>query len=101
MIKALNEASQLTVTKIVEDAKILTTDTSTMGPEAQALYAMKRQQIMLEMEMAMTDATMAAVVRAAAYTPATATTATPLPLDDAESPAVPEVMEETVTPSSI
>jgi hypothetical protein len=36
MIKALNEASQLAVTKMVEEAKILTTDTSTMGPEEQA-----------------------------------------------------------------
>jgi hypothetical protein len=36
MIKALNEASQLEVTKMIEEAKILTTDTSTMDPEEQA-----------------------------------------------------------------
>jgi hypothetical protein len=36
MIKALNEASQLAVTKMVDEETILTTDMSTIGPEAQS-----------------------------------------------------------------
>jgi predicted neutral ceramidase superfamily lipid hydrolase len=100
MIKAFNEASQLAVTKMVEKAKILTTDTPTMGPEAQAWYAMKRRPIMQEMKMAAAAVAVATAARSATYTSAMATATASSSKEYAESPAVPKVMEETTTQST-
>jgi hypothetical protein len=52
---------------------------------------------MLEMEMVVAASAAATTTRAATYTSATATAPAPLPLDDAESLAALEVMEETAT----
>jgi hypothetical protein len=53
LIKSINEASQLPVTKMVGESKILTANGLNLCAEAKALYAMKRRCIMEEMKMAM------------------------------------------------
>jgi hypothetical protein len=56
LIKSINEASQLPVTKMVGESKILTADSSNLCVEAKAWYAMKSRCIMEEMKMAMAAA---------------------------------------------
>jgi hypothetical protein len=52
MIKAMNEASQLAVTKMVEEPKVWTANTMNMGVHSKAWFAMKHRGIMQGMEMA-------------------------------------------------
>jgi hypothetical protein len=71
LIRAMNESAQAKVTKMKEDAKILTADTSTMEDDAKAWYKMARDSVMKEMmQEAAAEQTLPTAEQITATTPA-------------------------------